>query len=277
MKFYLSFWSQGYRGQYEDFNYNLYKLSAYYLKKNYGNVHLITDSIGAKFLEDIGFDSIDTSLDDLPKNIGMIWSLGKIKSYQIISEKGEEFIHVDDDVFLTKEMPDGFLDQGVVAQHKENLVKSFYRIYDFYNYMPVLGNMALGSIDHAANMGIFGGYDLDFIHKYSTESLNLALNLKNINFINNTNFYHSWQPAVMFEQYYMSLLAHQMNKNIYYLFESEGELDFRSKEIGYIHLWSAKKNQKEKFKKDIYKILYYLDLNPRGSVIWKNGEIESIN
>jgi hypothetical protein len=276
MKFYLSFWSQGYRGQYEDFNYNLYKLSAYYLKKNYGNAHLITDSIGARFLEDIGFTSIDTSLDSLPKNIGMIWSLGKIKSYQIIAEKGEEFIHVDDDAFLTKEMPDGFLDQGIVAQHKENAVEYFYRIDDFYNYMPVLGYMALGRINHAANMGIFGGYDLDFIHKYSTESLKIALDPKNINFINSTNFYHPWQPAVMFEQYYMSLLAHQMDKPVYYLFENEGELNSKAHEIGYIHLWSAKKTKRQKLKKDIYKILYYLGLSPRGNPTWKNGELIDI-
>ena len=276
MKTYLSCWSPGYHRK-DYFDYNLYKLSAHYLKKNYGNVNLITDNYGAQFLKDIKFDNIEILLEDLPKETGAIWGLGKIKTYGLIAEKKEPFLHVDHDVFLTKKIPQNILKQGIIAQHLEREINNLYALDQFYNDLPNLGLMSKHRIKNAANMGIFGGNDLDFISRYSNEAVSIALDIQNLKYIRETYFKYTWQPSVLYEQYYMTLMADYENRQITYLYNSELEFETKSQQNGYVHIWGAKSGDKKIIAKKVYKILYYLDLNPRGSVIWKNGEIENIN
>jgi len=276
LKTYLSCWSPGYHKK-DYFDYNLYKLSAYYLKKNYGNVNLITDKYGAEFLKDIKFDKVDTSLEDLPKYVGAIWGLGKIKAYGLIAEKKEPFIHIDHDVFLTKKLNEDIHNSQIIAQHLEREINNLYGLDKFHLELPNLGFMANNRIKNAANMGIFGGNDFDFIKKYSDESVNLALDLANLKYIRETIFEYSWQPSVLYEQYFMTLMADYENKKITYLYSSELEFESKSEENGYIHIWGAKNGDKKLIAKKVYKILYYLGLGPRGNPTWKNGELIDIN
>lgn len=276
MKTYLSCWSPGYHKK-DYFDYNLYKLSAYYLKKNYGNANLITDKYGAQFLKDIKFDNIEILLEDLPKETGAIWGLGKIKAYSLIAEKKEPFLHLDHDVFLTKKLSENILKQGIIAQHLEREINDLYALDQFHNELPSLGLMSKHRIKNAANMGIFGGNDFDFIKRYSDESINIALDLGNLKYIRETIFKYSWQPSVLYEQYYMTLMADYENRQITYLYDSELQFETKSQENGYVHIWGAKNGDKKIIAKKVYKTLYYLGLNPQGNPTWKNGELIDIN
>ena len=276
MKAYLSFWSPGYHQQ-DAFNHNLYKLSAFYAKKYFKNVHLITDNNGKKYLEDIKFDTIDTSLESLPKDIGLLWSLGKIEAYRLIALKQEPFIHIDNDIFLIKDITPYIKDKPIFAQHKEDVEISGYDMQQFEVKLPVKGLLAKHKIKHAANMGIFGGTDMDFILRYSTETINLALNNENISFYKKSSFRKNWEPTVMHEQYYMSLMADYEKKEVTYLLQDLYNLDPEAIDKGFVHLWGAKKLKKQELFNKIYTILYYLELNPKGKAPWQNGELIDIN
>ena len=67
MKFYMSYWSGGYQQIPQSYIIDYHRLSAHYLKKHYGEVHLITDSVGKDSLEDVGYTTISTELDSLPR------------------------------------------------------------------------------------------------------------------------------------------------------------------------------------------------------------------
>lgn len=266
MKPYQTCWSPGYHKQ-GDFNHNLYKLSAYYLRKRYGEVHLISDNQGARFLEDIGFDSIDTSLESLPKVGSVIWSLGKVKAYELIAEKGEPFLHADNDVFLLKKLPDKIEKAGIFAQHIEKNIDTFYKLEHFHKNLPIKG--VLGKepmIKDAANMGIFGGRDLDFVGRYAREAYCLATEPANLNFLAKTERGYSWQSATLWEQYYVTLMAKHEDKEIVCLFETEEERDTKFEEYGYTHMLGSK--NEAGWEEKVYTILYYLDLKPRGESPW---------
>jgi hypothetical protein len=136
MKPYLSCWSYGYHGKDDDFIKDLYKLSAHLLLVNYGEVHLVTDKEGKERLKNIPFTSINTSLEILPKNLKVLWSLGKVLAYKIISEKGEPFFHIDNDVFLFKKLPEEILNKEVITQHKEEDAHYFYEVNSFTENIP---------------------------------------------------------------------------------------------------------------------------------------------
>ena len=249
----------------------MYKLSAYYLKKNYGPVTLITDDKGAKFLEGVAFETIRTDLNDLPREAGFAWGLGKIKAYGLAAEAGKPFIHADHDVFVAKPIPKDLAESGVFAQHKEIDIDGLYDLEKFHRRLPNKGLLERHRIRDAANMGIFGGTDLEFIARYSRESCGLVLDRSNLRFMQNTNFRCSWQPSVLFEQYYMTLMADYEDKKVGYLFKSENELKTEGVSLGYTHLWGVKHGERQIWSDKIYTILYYLGLNPRGTAPWSKG------
>ena len=249
----------------------MYKLSAYYLKKNYGPVTLITDDKGAKFLEGIEFGEVRKDLNALPKEAGFVWGLGKIKAYGIAAEIGEPFIHADHDVFVAKPIPKSIAEMAVFAQHKETDIDSLYDLPKFHLGLVNKGLLGEHRIRDAANMGIFGGTDLEFIARYSRESCELVIDSANLKFIYKTPFKYSWQPSVVFEQYYMTLMADYEGKEVGYLFKGWEALETDAMELGYTHLWGVKHGQRQIWSDKVYTILYYLGLNPRGTAPWVKG------
>jgi hypothetical protein len=268
VKAYITCWSAGYHTQ-DAFNYNLYQLSAYYLKKNHGGANLITDTRGAGYLEGIEFNSVDTSLDSLPTEMGsVIWSLGKIAAYGVIAEKGEPFIHVDNDVFLMKPLPDELLKSRAFAQHKETQVTGPWELDRYHRELPTKGELAFYQTHDAANMGLFGGTDLDFVNRYSRDACALALDRQNLEYIRRTQNRHSWSVATLYEQYYVTIKAMAEGFELDYLFKTEDELETKAVELGYTHLLGAKTPKRQELHDKIYTILYYLGLKPRGKAPW---------
>jgi hypothetical protein len=261
MKFYLSCWSYGYYGKDDEFIRNLYKLNAYLLLNHYGEVHFITDNDGKDRFKDIPFSSVDTSLEILPKDLKILWSLGKILAYNIISKKREPFIHLDNDALFFKKIPAQILNQEIITQHIEHGAYNFYEAEDFIEKIPNKFFLKDKKISYAHNMGIFGGNNLDFIKFYSSKVLELCLDKKNLKFLQETNFKKSFTPPCMSEQYSMSLLADIKNVKVSTLFDSyESFSSEKSKDLGFTHVWGAKTTLMNELNEKIKNIMFHLNI-----------------
>jgi len=260
MKPYLSCWSYGYHGNDDEFILDMYQLSAFLLKNLYGEVHLITDLEGKERLKKINFTSVDTSLEILPKDLRILWSLGKIYAYKLIAEKGEPFVHLDNDAFLFKELLDDIELNDLIAQHSEQDAYHFYEVENFTKTIPNPYYLKEHKIHHGANMSIFGGYNLEFIKFYAEEALKLALDKDNQVYFKNTYFNKSFSPPCIVEQYYMTLLADMNNVEVKYLFNSWEEFGGKAEEIGFSHLWSQKFYRREALHKKIKELKYQYNL-----------------
>jgi hypothetical protein len=259
---YMSFWSNGYfaykNKQELEETISLYKISFKLAKKFFPRIHLVTDKNGEKLLKDINYTSVDTSLENLPKHISILWSLGKIMTYKIAADQGKPFMHMDGDVFLMKELPDSlFKNCDIFCQHKEFRAFNHYKVLQFFNTIPNKEHFADRLPEDAFNMGIFGGSNLKFIKKYAESALKIGLDEKNINNIRNTYFEYPFIPACCIEQYYLSILVELNNIKVNCLIDMPKEHDpdkyeykeflaRNSNKLGYFHFWQGKYTKDKK-------------------------------
>lgn len=237
MKPYFSYWSPGYK-KIDSQTIDLIKLSTFFAKKHYGQIHLITDSKGYNRLKDVcNWDSISKDLDTLPVDYSEVWSLGKIKTFEIASRRKEQFIHLDFDVILWKKLPKFIEEADIFCQSREGHVTE----WDCVNRLYELENR--GYIENhikpyiSPNCGIIGGKNFEFINQYSMSALNMVFNKKNEWFWKFYKGYH-FEKAVLAEQYYLAICAEYFEKDIVYLL-NDGS-DKECEQIGYTHLLGAK-------------------------------------
>ena len=231
----------------DDFPYEveIVKKSVELLNRAYGEVHFITDDEGAKKFASVEWASVDTSLNSLPKEYHHTWSLGKIKAYNIISQRGEPFLHFDGDFFINRRLPKHIEEKPIIFQNTEKAhYNDNYIVYAFRWFCPYKhltapiktcvtlhekeNNAAEYSgilSENAFNCGIVGGSDLDYFFNYSKSSLDTIFDPLNKLFwttdYKHLQRYHpgirSWTPAILAEQYYASIVADLMQKQPYFL------------------------------------------------------------
>lgn len=263
MKAVYSFWST--RGDilkesrhYIDIETCLYSwiISTNKAKEQFGKVELITDSISAKSFElmNLPIDKISTELDSLSKYNKELWSLGKIKAYQM---QDEPFIHIDEDVFLFKPLPEDLLKFQILFQSFEPLnIYISSKFYNFYNWqiqsLKRFGVIteSFGLTDYAVNCGIYLCNNLEYNQEYCKESFELVD--KNLNFWKKNK--RTQHYCVIFEQYIAACVARRLNIPINVLSQNYDDID-NFKRLGYVHLWGQKKSQhiKESVKKRVEK------------------------
>ena len=238
MDAYFSYWSNGYIPALEKKIIKMQELSALLASKNFKNIYLITDEISLPHLKDIfDWSGIDTRLSYLDKELSSVWSLGKLKTYQIASQKKNSFIHIDYDVFLWNKLPDYIFESPVFAQSREPTNSyEFEKLYDNCPNLDFLNNKKHYSV--APNMGIFGGSDLDFINEYSSKALNIISN--NYDFWKNFKFRHSFSKAVLTEQFILQAFSDYKDVDIKYLFDVFPVPDIIAANFGYTHLQGYK-------------------------------------
>lgn len=216
-------------------------IAVHFLKKHYGEAHLITDKSGAKLFCDIGFTTIDLELENhksILNEYNEIWSLGKLFSYVHICKKNKAFLHIDNDVFLIKKLPLDLINKNVFAQNLEIDAFAFYNMEIFYENCPNKHFMKnqyrnLGS----CNLGVFGGQDIGFIKDYAEKTINLILDKDNVNFWKNIKFPIAWQKAAIAEQYFLSQYAQELGKQIFFLKDFKTEEGYQNE---YSHLMNRK-------------------------------------
>lgn len=231
----------------------LIQKSLYFIKKYYKSVHFVTDEIGFRYFKDLGWDSISIGLEELPKEYYSVWSLGKIKSYNILSKIGDPFLHIDSDVFLFKKLSKWVENEDIVLEFEEKNTEAYC-----LNYFNEACKEKF--LNGAYNCGIVGGKNLNFFLNYSNFALDLVLN-KNKNFWlndwenhqkNNKNF-KNFTKATIAEQASIYSYVHKNNFKHKCYVETEAVDLLENKmyspyheeffnRLKYIHLISTAKN-----------------------------------
>ncbi len=210
--------------------------------KAYGGVHLITDKIGSKELNFVEWASVDEGLEDLPKEYQATWSLGKLKAYNIISQKGEPFFHVDGDFFINQKLPSEIESSKILFQNTEyvspinNYVSELFRkkcvkkflinsetptlLEDIENKYKLLNKNGILT-NTGYNCGIVGGSDLEYFYQYSQRAIQTVLhpanlqlwtsNSENVKKLNSRS--KPWTLAILAEQYIADIVACIMNRS----------------------------------------------------------------
>jgi hypothetical protein len=207
-------------------------LSFILAKRQYESVNLIGDKKGIEILKHLEWSSISDELEELPEGYEEVWSLSKLKAYNIIAQKGEPFFHIDFDFFLLKKLSDEIKNAQVVFQNIETNINIDLKYNtDAFNkevkYQPLsynATNISTNPRSIAYNCGIVGGRDVEFIKLYSDLAIECVLSEENKSFWQRE--YHdlkkqypnfeSYSKAVLAEQYYAALVA-GFNRPINYI------------------------------------------------------------
>ena len=253
MKFYMSYWSRGYRqnNKISKYTLDLHKLSVFLVKKHYGECHLITDSICKDQFKDIGFSSITTELDCISDVKTHNWALGKLFSYKILSEQNIEFAHIDYDVFLWKPFPQRIINSEVFVQSIEQNSYITYNLDIFDKYSAHRHNIkTISKNDISYNMGIFGGKNLKFINDYANSAIQLTFD--NVDCFKQMAIYSGFNVACLCEQYYLKVMSDKYNISPECLLTSfdEAIIEHQANMLGYTHLNSIKDT--EEVKNELY-------------------------
>lgn len=258
MKVYISFWPQAkrYKNNFieEDLFTRSLDLCFNLAQKHYKQINLITDALGEEKLRDkYKWDSIDLSLEDLDKNFQNVWNLGKIKAYNIISQKGDPFLHLDYDVFLFNPLPENILKENIFCQSIE---MNTHKKYQVNNFLKLCKNKYYAkniSTNKSPNCGIIGGKDLDFFYQYSKSALQMVFDKDNLEFWNSEKV-PSWQKACILEQYYMQTCLYFFKKETVSLYKDylQYKKEFFLKNDGYLHAFGEEKEKDIKMGEAFY-------------------------
>lgn len=247
LKPYLSYWSKGYyKDKDQNFIKKLYLISSTLLRNLYGEVHLVTDDHGKIFLKDIFFTSRDYSLECLPwEGASSNWTFGKVKTYNVAAKKGDDFIHIDADVFLSKQIPESYFENtDGLFEHKQIIDPRILPEVDFFvKNLPNKYNLCSQETYIKPNFSFFYFKDLNLLSDITEEILKLGLDPLNIQFIKNRSWAYSLAPAIIIEEIYFHQLMVKAKKKAKYLI-SDIHKPEEAKNLKYIHLWGIKDDPK---------------------------------
>lgn len=207
-------------------------------RKYFDSLELVTDKAGYEILINqlkLPFDSVHVILDECNIFSDRLWAVGKMKAYTI---QNEPFMHLDHDVFWTKPIPNKLKNADIFSQCIEQNSTYFNDVYirQLHNVNETLETPKywIKNLKYAHNTGIFGGNDIKFIKEYCELAWKMALELNDMNYINFEEY------NIIFEQYYLSVIAKSKNIKITSLIENIESIE-EADEYGFTHFISGKK------------------------------------
>jgi hypothetical protein len=237
-------------------------LSVRTAQQHYPDTLLVTDDAGAHLLVDrlgLGFGNVSLELNDLICEDPHWWCLGKLHTYRA---QRQPFVHIDNDVFLWRELPASLVASPVLGQNPERF------IYGQGAYRPDRWEAALTSADaslpsewlwytrrhgnEAVGCGIVGGTDNDFIAHYAEQAIHMVRRTQDCK--------ASLEPGeivgcnILAEQYLLAacLHCHRMGGSsrfaglrINYLFDPDQDNTTEIGRLGYTHLIAGAKQNSE--------------------------------
>lgn len=241
MKIIQSFWSKPvlnssqnisqnrYNGGWKDYRYCLLSMaySCLTIHKYYPHIELYTDSFGVELFKDVlklPYNKFYTNLDDINNIDQTLWAYAKIMTYSL---QKEPFLHVDNDIFIWSAFSEKLLQSDVVCQSLEvieKLSQTDYQIavdYIKHNIKSAPEIIVNSNCESAANMGIFGGCNIDFIQQYCKASKVFFSNTYN-EMVRSGNLIGKFN--VVFEQLMLTEMANTHNQEISYLI-SKNDID----------------------------------------------------
>jgi len=199
-------------------------LSCLTAKRYYNQVELYTDQYGYNLFIDqlnLPYTYADQNLNDLDSEDSRLWVLGKLKTIEI---QREPFIHMDNDVYLWEKLSNSNSPDFLIAQ---NLLpvplpyqRSLKEIHDNFQFVPNCLKMMTSSHDTLANIGVFGGNNLEFFRDYCHTAFELlAKNRDQLKLINVGIFNQ------ILDEYLFICLAREKGLEIKYQIDDKFEQD----------------------------------------------------
>lgn len=194
-------------------------LSCLQLRKYYDDVVLHTDSITAKILIDalkLPYTDFFCDLDKFKEYPVNLFSVAKIDTY---SKQRTPFLHIDGDVFIWKPFDEKFLSGDLIAQNLEVGTVLYNRMISeleqklIYFSEEIEEEKSKSDKIYAYNAGIFGGNDLDFFERYTSEAKKMIVNNHSILPKVNLSIFN-----VYCEQYLFYCIKKKMNRKVEVLF-----------------------------------------------------------
>jgi hypothetical protein len=218
-------------------------------------VHMLTDGLGLEF------DTVSTELNALKTQNPDWWVSGKLYAYR---SQTQPFVHLDNDVFLWKALPERVLSAPVLAQNPEYFTfgdeSAWYRpevykaiVESTHGWLPEEFNWYVsGRGNQPMNCGLFGGNHVDFINYYANRAIQLVEHPQNQRAL--PLLQRKTLDSFMVEQYFLTacIFYHQhQEKSVYRdvsiecLFTSFEEAFREANKVGFTHLLgAAKRNPK---------------------------------
>jgi len=264
-----SFWSKPFHAHHhrvwlrESHHLLAWVLSVETAKRHYPKTTLVTDREGARLLVDqlgLEFTTVSTALAALKDGDPHWWVLGKLCAYRA---QTEPFVHLDNDVFLWKRLPEAVERAPVFAQNPEWFPLTGDSAYRAAFYDAVIRSVAgwtpeewrwytTRGNNQAVCCGILGGTAVEFLAYYADLAIRMIEHPKNRaawTAIGNTV-----SDNILLEQYFLAAcLAFHLrqtasspycNIKARYLFESSDHAfdETAAAGLGYTHLIGAAKS-----------------------------------
>jgi hypothetical protein len=216
--------------------------------RHFKEVEIVTNSWGQMVLKFAGIQATEysTALNSIKGISRWFWAYGKLVAY---TQQTKPFVHLDNDVFLWRPLPDRILNAQLCFQSKETMSMP---IYNWYNVLrpcwdkaaiqpqPIKNNSVT---DFVYNCGICGGHDLEFFKEWICCSGEYILSPENQyvlfeefrNMLMHQNLWH--------EQYFGSALVKAQNKRgvVELLTDDISAQSWTANNKTYTHLWGATK------------------------------------
>lgn len=241
MKIVQSFWTKPlfadeqnvYQNRYNGgwINYRYCLLSMAYscltISKVYPELEIYTDDYGIKLLEEelcLPYKAFHADLNVIDLDPAL-WAYGKLFTYSL---QQNSFLHVDNDIFIWGGFPNEIINASVACQNIEQIVPNstddYIRALDYMHkkFKSIPRFFSEGENTHAANMGIFGGNDLQFIHHYSVEAMNNVHSMYEDILCSGRN---KGRFNVLLEQLFLTKYAQKQNRAICYLLKESETTD----------------------------------------------------
>jgi hypothetical protein len=234
--------------QFSDFLYTM-ALATLLANRHFNKVQIITSAWGEKLLKQVGIQATEynTTLDAIKSISPWFWAYGKLMAY---SQQTEPFVHIDNDVFLWKPLPQRISEAEYCFQSKEFMNVSSYKWYDVlkpcWNSAPVKPSVIVDNkvTDYAHNCGICGGHDLNYFKEWVKTSAEYIFAPEN-----QDTFFKEYKNILMHqnlwhEQYFGSSLILSMGKRCKTEVISDNVCDLvKASNEGYTHLWGGIKKR----------------------------------
>ena len=228
-------------------------LANYFAQKQGFETIFFGDENALKNFKKIEFDEtyrLPTKiLEDFPK---CFWAAGKLLALSLMSEP---CIHIDNDLFLTKPVPENFLKNDIYCFHDEHFaIEGLSKMQNLFKIRP---KETLGHEIMSYNCGIMGGQDIktitksiDIIFDYISDNANY-IDLVNLSYNEIPEYDYFFYTPVLIEQIWLFQVYKHFGKKITPLLYIENwakSFETVTRTSGYVHLMQQKKFFKQYIK-----------------------------
>jgi hypothetical protein len=240
-------------------------LSIFCASRNFPEVQFISSSWGVDLFKELKLPitSYSAKLDEIKDVSRFFWAYGKLLAY---NEQTEPFVHIDNDVFIWRPLPDRILNAQLCFQSHEPFDQPGYVYYKLlkpcFDKAPVKPRAIEKNpvTDYAYNCGICGGNDLRIFKEWIKCSKEYIFARENQRI-----FFYQFPELLIHqnlfhEQYFLASLVkkHHWRKKVEVLHKDAMKINegMDPAKPLYTHLWGTTKKDSGKMAKVRMTLVY---------------------